>query len=816
MVKIESVHIEELRGIRKLDLELDRKTFAICGPNGSGKSGVIDAIEFGLTGQIGRLTGRGTKGLSVADHGAHVDKVKFPDASFVRLGVYLTDLNKSATITRKISSPSKPQISPSDPDIKVALGEIAEHPEIALSRREILRFILVEPSKRSEEIQSLLKLEDVGQTRNALNTANNRLQAALTTTKTQLDSLRASLQRHLQTGSLRAEDILVAVNKRREVLNLAPIVALTRETDVNEGLSATARAAEFNKESALRDLKAFADAYSQLDVLAQAERKRIGQNLAAFDTDPSLMLALRQRSFVEQGIAFLDRPECPLCNSAWDSTEKLRDHLKAKLARSEEAQKLREALLKDGGAVAKQAIRVAGLIGAVAKAAQDMGEGEFSHALRQWKSGLDAFGAGLDTVEKMAAQRSRLAANWIGVPDSLTASLEAFTEKLNAKPDQSSTLDAQTFLATAQLRLNDYRRVMKEHKGAEAARVRSKQAYDIYCTIQERELNTLYQEVEKEFSAFYRALNQSDESKFAAKFTPTASSVMLDVNFYDRGLYPPAAFHSEGHQDGMGVCLYLALMRRLLGKQFTLSLLDDVVMSVDAGHRYEFCQLLKTQFPDVQFVITTHDRLWAEQMKSAKLVTSKALKTFHSWTIDNGPLVESDSEIWNEIADSLGKGKVETAAHALRLHLEYSFRVLADQLGASPQFRIDGDYDLGDMLTAVLDRMKRLWGKAAESAQAWKDEPSEKTAAENKMLLSTCNGAAMVEQWAVNRAVHYNAWANFGKKDFEPVVSAFKELLGCFRCAACGQWLHVSPRVRPESLRCPCNKTNYNLTRPSR
>jgi hypothetical protein len=37
-----------------------------------------------------------------------------------------------------------------------------------------------------------------------------------------------------------------------------------------------------------------------------------------------------------------------------------------------------------------------------------------------------------------------------------------------------------------------------------------------------------------------------------------------------------------------------------------------------------------------------------------------------------------------------------------------------------------------------------------------------------------------VEQWAANKAVHYNEWANFGKRDFEPVVSAFRELHDCF------------------------------------
>src|SRR6266498_1935995 len=168
MIKLETAHIEEVRGIRKLDIAFDRKTFAIVGPNGSGKSGVIDAIEFGLTGQIGRLTGRGTKGLSVSEHGPHVDKTKFPDAAFVELRVFLPAIGKTATITRKVSAPAKPKIVPADDGVKAALAEIADHPEITLSRREILRFILIEPAKRSEEIQTILKLDDMGQTRAAL------------------------------------------------------------------------------------------------------------------------------------------------------------------------------------------------------------------------------------------------------------------------------------------------------------------------------------------------------------------------------------------------------------------------------------------------------------------------------------------------------------------------------------------------------------------------------------------------------------------------------------------------------------------------
>src|SRR5450755_5049233 len=103
MIKLESAHIEEVRGIRKLDIDFGKENFAISGPNGSGKSGVIDAIEFGLTGQIGRLTGRGTKGLSLSEHGPHVDKTRFPDAAYVQLDVFIPTLGKSARITRMVS-----------------------------------------------------------------------------------------------------------------------------------------------------------------------------------------------------------------------------------------------------------------------------------------------------------------------------------------------------------------------------------------------------------------------------------------------------------------------------------------------------------------------------------------------------------------------------------------------------------------------------------------------------------------------------------------------------------------------------------------
>jgi hypothetical protein len=120
-------------------------------------------------------------------------------------------------------------------------------------------------------------------------------------------------------------------------------------------------------------------------------------------------------------------------------------------------------------------------------------------------------------------------------------------------------------------------------------------------------------------------------------------------------------------------------------------------------------------------------------------------------------------DIWHEIAAALAKGKVETAAHALRHHLEYASRDLADQLGARPIFRGDGNYELGDLLPSVLARIKDLYGKAAEAAQSWGNAAAKEAALERKTALSCSNGASNVQQWAVNKAVHYNEWTTSGQ-----------------------------------------------------
>ena len=162
--------------------------------------------------------------------------------------------------------------------------------------------------------------------------------------------------------------MLEAVNKRRKILALPEIAELSADTTLDAGLvSRLRRVNDFNKQSSLRDVGALAEAEKGFSGLAKTEAAAIVRDLARLEADPALLAALQRRSFIEKGLELVEGPDCPLCDQPWEDEQHLRDHLKAKLAKSEEARKLQEALLKNGTAIAREVVRVTGLMGLVAK-----------------------------------------------------------------------------------------------------------------------------------------------------------------------------------------------------------------------------------------------------------------------------------------------------------------------------------------------------------------------------------------------------------------------------------------------------------------
>jgi hypothetical protein len=260
----------------------------------------------------------------------------------------------------------------------------------------------------------------------------------------------------------------------------------------------------------------------------------------------------------------------------------------------------------------------------------------------------------------------------------------------------------------------------------------------------------------------------------------------------------------------MGLCLYLALMKHTLGEGFTFAVLDDVLMSVDSGHRKAVCALLTSKFSRTQFILTTHDPVWLEYMRTEKLLDRHL--SFSGWSVDSGPVVWTEGNVWTQIDELLAKNDVPGAAAKLRRYMEYIGTVLSSNLRATVEYQSNGQYEFGDLVPAAFRAFKDQLSLAKKSAVKWghnaKAIEAQQTEINDKIAKTNA------EQWAINKAVHFNAWATMQAKEFAVVAAAFKDVLTAMQCTQpkCGQFLRVSPRKGTEEIMsCGCGAVSYNL-----
>lgn len=813
MIKLGELHIEEFRGIRELDIDFKYESFVIHGPNGSGKSGVVDAIGFVLTGTIARLTGAGTRAISIRSHAPHVKSKDNPEAARVSLTFKDMKSDQVGTITRTVSDAANYTLAPDTPELHAAIKEALDHPELTLSRREIIKFILAESGKRADEVQSLLQLDKLETNRKILLTARNKVKTDLNAAKANSVSTKTSMETHLDITDLTADKVKVAVNPQRKVLGLKELPEVKLSTNLKEGLDEKTDEKSFDKQTALREIAAY--------------QKHVDESKDTQDAIDSLLSALKElaksadlellksRSFFETGLALVaEEGLCPLCDKAWHTPQELRKHLEQKIEGSKELARIDANIITKADVLKTALQNERNILKPIQSLSVSWLAIEDQDTLQARLDLLVEFETLLKDTPSAIALKDRLEAGALDYTDEIKEVLVKLKKKVDAQPDTSEKAKARNFLVLAGERWQNFASAKAAEARMELAESRAKVIYEKFCKVTDDYLDSLYASVEGRFSKFYGKINKDDEGDFRAEFKPSSGKLDLLVDFYGVGMFPPGAYHSEGHQDGMGICLYLALVEKILGNNFNLSVLDDVVMSVDVNHRRQFCELLKEEFPDIQFIVTTHDEIWAKQMQTTGLINSKSDMRFRGWSVDHGPIYEQGQVFWDKIDEDLNANDVPAAAHKLRRGLEAELPDIAEAIGARVAYRGDAKYDLGDLQNSVKGRHGELLKKAGASANSWKNS-SQQTAVDK---LAAARTAAVLtqdkEQWAVNLQVHFNEWANMSAADFKPVVAAWHDFIQLFTCdnPECGTWIEVTGKPgSEESLRCRCGNYSLNL-----
>lgn len=813
MIKVDSLTIKEFRGIRDLTLNLKGANFAVCGHNGTGKSGIVDAIEFALTGNISRLVGKGTGGISLKEHAPHVDSRNRPDKARVILTVFVPSLKKNVIIDRNVKDANSPIITPSDKDVLEVLNHVSLHPEFVLSRRELILYVLSTPGDRAKQVQVLLRLEQVEDIRTILQKISNLCKKELTPLKQEKTQVQEQLLRALEISQLSSEKLLEAVNARRLLLKLNPIETLAANTSLKDGLivaSGVVHKQTIPKIQAVADIKKVNELIrdiSSSNTVSLCEE--IIKELTVFNSDPMVSKGVEKEQFLQSALTLIDGEVCPVCDTTWNPDD-LKKLITEKLKHFEEITKKRGIVEKKLEPIIALLMQFQDMLSSIHKygilaiipSIQYIQT--FNSSIEFKRQQLESF---LPLLKSITALQ-----NITVVPEEILCAITDVEKYVVAIPDPTKQDAARDYLTICQERLETYRSVSLRLKQADEKATLTLKIYETYAQVSTKVLDSVYKKVEKDFSSLYRCINSKDEEKFEAHLTPSIGKLGFDVDFYGRGFFPPGAYHSEGHQDSMGLCLYLALMKYLLGNAFKFAVLDDVLMSIDTGHRREVCNLLKTQFPETQFILTTHDDVWLRHMKTVGLISQEASIHFRKWNVDQGPTEWDQRDIWKEIEDEIQKNEIHAASALLRYFMEYISSEICHRLRARVEFRADNQFQLGDLLPRAISQFRELLCEAEDSARSWGKKDEAEALAKRRSEFSSIVGQSNVENWQINPAVHYNEWVNLCKEDFAPVVEVQRKLVESLFCPKCKTFFHVIPeRGQREAIKCNCASLNANL-----
>lgn len=697
--------------------------------------------------------------------------------------------------------------------------EVAKRGQHILTRRDILRFITAAPLERAVQVQDLLNIAEIEEVRTTIVKVRGELERTATAERRAKD---ACWTRVAATAGLTRYDtaaMLSVVNEHRMVLGGAPLHEL-RADAVQEGLTPPGSRNEVsgpNLQLVQQDIERLRKAVSQALLTAEKPRdEQLREMLQSLRSDPMVHRAADWQRLAQLGLSLMDDTgSCPLCATDWPPGE-LRDRIGAQIELASALQAKLAEIASTTTRIRRYTDTVLELARNVHTAATTLG-GSAPSALMGWIGSLEELVSCLDSPFERYPDAPEHSCGFYEVlsGDAIPAVLDdVLALAQDTLPQTSPAQTAWDALTRMQENLRTAEAQAAQAESADRAYRRSATLLSGFLAARDAVLEELYSSVQDRFVDLYRMVHDEDEAQFSASLVPDGAGLDMSVSFHGRGAHPPHALHSEGHQDSMGICLFLALAEKLADGVLDLVILDDVVMSVDADHRRQVGQMLATSFPGKQFLIVTHDRTWSNQLRSVGVVTHKTTMEFFNWSLSAGPQVSAEVDQWKRIERDLDDGDISAAAAKLRRGAEEFFASTCDALRGKVPYKLTGRWELGDFMPATISEYKSLLRKAKQAASSW---GSAEEVARVEELESTCDqivARTQSEQWAVNTAVHYNEWSRLAPEDFRPVVEAFRDLYGVFRCVRCeGTIALAMSGPAPSNLRCSCSAVNLNLVR---
>lgn len=703
-IKIKAINIHAFRGIPDLEVELNEKSLLLHGENGTGKSSIIDAIEFFFAGKISHL--EGVKGLSLQRHGPHV----MFNPEDVNINI---KFNSEKSLNRTFT------LSSSIPENFKNYFQITQKGTFILRRSQILAFIMSKPADRFSAIGSIMGIDPLDELELEMMRVRDDLKGEVDSKKSDLDRLSKDLSEILGKNITKLEDVLQALNEKLQEANLPLIDSLDGADKHAEEMLKTVRNADnIEKVGVLNEILA-----TRIEPIADDfinELKGFNDKIK-YLLQEDIKLELSIADLLKSGRKIIEKEEmdiCPLCEQEIDRLKlltKMDDRLKIVRDLSEKAAEVRvtsvpivnklEELTRKLGftstkinifpELAYETKRTKEIFSFLKEFTSHVGRAknlEIDIPVQSFNEQKNEINELLATISKKCNQSF----NTIGL-----------TEK------EKKVLAIVRLIEQVKIKSQDKSRLQSELSIYQIQYEFAEKIFSVFSDTKKMKIQEIYDSIQEDIQSFYSMLHPKDPHRNIELTVALGkrASTELKIESFGRGGEDPRALTSEGHLDSLGLCIFLAFVKKF-NQSCPLVVLDDIVSTVDARHRENICKLLFEEFNDKQLIITTHDGVWYEQLRAAqrayKIEGNFKNLVIIDWNVDTGPKIKQYKPRWEKIQDKISNGDKTGAGNDGRQYLEWLLKKVCEITNASVPVKNWENGTVGDLLPNVKKRMDEL------------------------------------------------------------------------------------------------------------
>ncbi len=286
-------------------------------------------------------------------------------------------------------------------------------------------------------------------------------------------------------------------------------------------------------------------------------------------------------------------------------------------------------------------------------------------------------------------------------------------------------------------------------------------------------LQTIMMEISPDVTTAFKKISRTDGFvKEIEIHIADQSDVSLDFSvILENGeIISPVILFSEANRDLLALLIYFEYIHYSQNfGQAKLLVLDDVFQSVDSTIRFRVMQYLVDRFFDWQLIITTHDRLWKEQIIQLFRNHNKPLLQYEimNWSFKDGPrIVGSINNFDEKLMNSIDTGSTADICASAGYLLEYMCEKLSCILSTSIKRKYGDKYTIGDLWPSIYKELKK--------------SPGKETFSELNDLLYLRN---MVGS-------HYNEWSlSLSRAEANDFAKAVLNAYYLVCCKQCGRWI---------------------------